>query len=221
MVKSPIPTIPLRIAIPRGNLFEPTLDLLEKVGFDVREIRENDRKLVFQLGEGREVITTRPTDVPTYVEYGASDVGIVGKDVLLEHRRNVYELLDLGYGRCRIVYAAPEGSDPQNDELRHLGVMRVASKYPNITRSYFEERGIQVEVIDLRGSIELAPQVGLAEGIVDLTSTGVTLKENALEEQAEIVSCSARLIANRVSHKLKASTIDNVVNRIQEALELT
>jgi ATP phosphoribosyltransferase len=219
MVESPLPLIPLRIAVPRGNLLEPTLDLLEKVGFNVDEVRENDRKLVFQVGEGREIITTRPTDVPTYVEYGASDIGIVGKDVLLEHQRNVYEILDLGYGRCRIVYAAPEGSDPEGDELKHLGVMRIASKYPNITRDYFEQRGKQVEVIDLSGSIELAPQVGLAEGIVDLTSTGVTLEENRLVELAEIASCSARLIANRVSYKLKASVIDRAAGRMQEELE--
>jgi ATP phosphoribosyltransferase len=212
--------IPLRMAIPRGNLLTPTLDLLEKVGFEVGEVRENDRKLVFLVGEGREIIATRPSDVPTYVEYGAADVGIVGKDVLLEHKRDVYELLDLGYGRCRIVYAVPEGSDPENDELKHLGVMRIASKYPHITRSYFEQQGKQVEVIDLRGSIELAPQVGLAEAIVDLTSTGVTLRENNLVERDEIASCSARLIANRVSHKLKAAMIDRVVSRLQEVLEV-
>lgn len=219
MVESPITTIPLRIAIPRGNLFEPTLDLLQRVGFDVNEIRGNDRKLVFELGEAREVITTRPTDVPTYVEYGASDVGIVGKDVLLEYRRNVYELADLGYGRCRIVYATPDGSDPEADELEHLGVLRVASKYPNITRRYFEEQGKQVEVIDLRGSIELAPQVDLAESIVDLTSTGVTLGENNLVERAEIAGCSARLIANRVSYKLKAEKIDQLARRLIEERE--
>lgn len=210
-------TASLRLAIPRGNLFEPTLDLLEKVGFKVGELRENDRKLVFETGEGRAIITTRPADVPTYVEYGASDVGIVGKDVLLEYRRNVYELLDLGYGKCRIVFAAPAGRDPEAEELRHLGVMRVASKYPNITREYFESLGKQVEVIDLRGSIELAPQVDLAEGIVDLTSTGETLRQNNLEERAEIAVCSARLIANRVSHKLKGGLVDGLAERLKQA----
>ncbi|RJQ43700.1 MAG: ATP phosphoribosyltransferase [Gaiellales bacterium] len=211
--------MPLRIAVPRGNLFAPTIDLLEKVGFDVAELRANDRKLVFEVGEGREIITTRPSDVPVYVEYGASDVGIVGKDVLLEYVRNVYELMDLGYGECRIVFAVPEGRDPESEELRRLGVMRVASKYPAITRRFFEERGQQVEVIDLRGSIELAPQVDLAESIVDLTSTGVTLGENNLVEKAEIARSSARLVANRVSWKLKASTIDQLVKRIKEAQE--
>lgn len=219
MVESPIPSVSLRIAVPRGSLFAQTLDLLEEVGFDMDGVRENDRKLVFEVGEGREIITTRPSDVPVYVEYGAADVGIVGKDVLLENDRNVYELLDLGFGGCRVVYATPEGRDPERGELKHLGVMRVASKYPRITRRYFEEQGKQVEIIDLRGSIELAPQVDLAESIVDLTSTGETLKENNLVERAEIASCSARLIANRVSYKLKAQTIDKLIKRITEARE--
>ena len=219
MVETPIPSIKLRIAIPRGNLFIPTLDLLETVGFHVAELRDNDRKLVFEVGEGREIITTRPADVSAYVEYGASDVGFVGKDVLLEYDRNVYELLDLGYGGCRVVLATPEGYDLESEELRRLGVMRVASKYPNITRRYFEEQGMQVEVVDLRGSIELAPQVDLAESIVDLTSTGVTLRENNLVERAEIASCSTRLIANRVSYKLKSATIDQLARRLIEARE--
>ena len=216
MADSPLDTTPLRLAVPRGNLFGPTLDLLERVGFDVGELRSNDRKLVFEIGEGRTIITTRPTDVPTYVEYGASDVGFVGKDVLLEHRRNVYELLDLGYGACRIVYATQVDRNPEDEELKHLGVMRVASKYPNITRSYFEGLGKQVEVIELRGSIELAPQVDLAEGIVDITSSGETIRQNNLVERAEIARCSARLIANRVSHKLKAGMIDELVRRLKE-----
>jgi ATP phosphoribosyltransferase len=216
MVDSPFGTTFLRLAVPRGSLLAPTLDFLEKVGFDISELRYHKRKLVFTIGEGRSIITTRPTDVPTYVEYGAADVGIVGKDVLLEHRHNVYEILDLGYGSCRIVYATPADRDPEKEELRHLGEMRVATKYPNVTRSYFESLGKQVEVIELRGSIELAPQVDLADGIVDLTSTGETLKENNLVERAQIAECSARLIANRVSHKLKAKVIDELARRLKE-----
>ncbi|MFA5802618.1 MAG: ATP phosphoribosyltransferase [Thermoleophilia bacterium] len=216
-VINPLDTTSLRMAVPRGAMFAPSLDLLEKVGFNVAEVRENDRKLVFELGEGRTIITTRPSDVPTYVEYGAADVGIVGKDVLLEHKRNVYELADLGFGVCRIVYATPTDCDPENGELKHLSIMRVASKYPNITRSYFESLGRQVEVIELRGSIELAPSVDLAEGIVDLVSSGETLKQNSLVERKEIAQCSARLIANRVSHKLKAKLIDELAVRLMEA----
>lgn len=216
MVESPLKPGLLRIAIPRGHLFADTLDLLQRVGFDVEELRTNERKLVFELGEGRTVITARPADVLTYVEYGAADVGIVGKDVLLEYRRNVYELLDLGYGRCRMVYAAPEGHDPEAEELKRLGAMRVATKFPRVTESFFEENGKQVEVIGLRGSIELAPQVDLADGIVDLTATGETLKENNLAEKAEIGVITARLIANRVSHKLKAGLIDELAKRLRE-----
>ncbi|MHB1390891.1 MAG: ATP phosphoribosyltransferase [Thermoleophilia bacterium] len=216
MIRVPLNTDTLRIAVPRGNLFARSLDLLELVGFDIRELRQNDRKLTFDVGENRTIITTRPTDVPTYVEYGAADVGIVGKDVLLEHDRNVYELVDLGFGDCRVVYATHADRDPEDGELKHLGVMRVASKYPNITRRFFEERGQQVEVIELKGSIELAPLVDLADGIVDLTATGVTLKENNLVERAEIATCTARLIANRVSHKLKAGMIDRLARRLKD-----
>lgn len=213
--RSPLDPGILRLAVPRGSLFNESLDILQEVGFNVAELRHNDRKLQFEVGPGRTIITTRPSDVPTYVEYGASDVGIVGKDVLLEHRRDVYELLDMGYGRCRVVYATPSDRDPEDEELKHLGIMRVATKFPNITRSYFESLGKQVETIELRGSIELAPQVDLAEGIVDLTATGVTLKENNLVERAEIAVCTARLIANRVSHKLKAGMINELTRRLK------
>jgi len=219
MKRSPLDPGALRLAIPRGALFGQTLDILQEVGFDVSEMRQNDRKLQFDVGVGRTIITTRPSDVPTYVEYGASDVGIVGKDVLLEHRRNIYELLDLGYGRCRVIYATPADRDPEDEELRHLGIMRVATKFPNITKAYFEGLGRQVETIELRGSIELAPQVDLAEGIVDLTATGVTLKENNLVERAEIAVCTTRLIANRVSHKLKAGLIDELTRRLKEVTQ--
>lgn len=216
MKRSPLDPGNLRLAVPRGSLFKETLDILEEVGFNVAELRQNDRKLQFDVGPGRTIITTRPSDVPTYVEYGASDVGIVGKDVLLEHKSNVYELLDMGYGRCRVIYATSADRDPEDEELKHLGIMRVATKFPNITRSYFEGLGKQVETIELRGSIELAPQVDLAEGIVDLTATGVTLRENNLVERAEIAVCTTRLIANRVSHKLKAGLINELTRRLKE-----
>ncbi|MEW6020348.1 MAG: ATP phosphoribosyltransferase, partial [Pseudomonadota bacterium] len=124
MIKSPLSTDTLRIAVPRGSLFAESLDLLENIGFDVAELRAQDRKLLFEVGENRSIITTRPSDVPTYVEYGAADVGIVGKDILLEHQPSVYELADLGFGRCVIVYATPRDRDPEEEELRHLGVMR-------------------------------------------------------------------------------------------------
>jgi ATP phosphoribosyltransferase len=216
MSGSPLDPGTLKLAVPRGSLFKDSLDMLQRIGFDVGELRANDRKLTFEVGEGRIIIATRPSDVPTYVEYGAADAGIVGKDVLLEHKRNVYELLDLGYGACRVVYATPSDRDPEDDELKHLGVMRVATKFPNITRAYFEGLGKQVEIIELRGSIELAPQVDLAEGIVDLTASGETLRENNLVERAGIAVCTARLIANRVSYKLKAGMINELARRLKE-----
>lgn len=208
----------LRIALSRGAIFEETAGLLERVGFNLEEVRSNTRKLVFDTPEGTRVITTRPTDVPTYVEYGAADVGFVGKDVLKEHAKNVYEVLDLGIGRCRMIFATPAGVDPSLETLRHLGTFRVATKYPTITREYFQARGISPEIIELHGSIELAPLVGLAEAIVDLTSTGTTLRENRLEERFQLFESSARLIVNRVAHKMLAPQVGELVTRLRQVL---
>jgi ATP phosphoribosyltransferase len=208
----------LRIALSRGAIFEETAGLLERVGLDLSEVRANSRKLVFDTPAGTRFITMRPTDVPTYVQYGAADVGIVGKDVLKEHARNVYEVLDLGIGRCRMVFATPAGSDPSLETLRHLGTFRVATKYPMIAREYFQDRGMSPEIIELHGSIELAPLVGLAEAIVDLTSTGTTLRENQLEERLQLFESSARLIVNRVAHKMLAPQVAELVSRLREVL---
>jgi ATP phosphoribosyltransferase len=202
----------LTIAIPRGALFAETLDLLDELGFDTAEVRANDRKLVFpELG----LVTTRPSDVPTYVERGAADIGITGKDVLLEQEREVYELLDLGYGRCTMVVAAREGDDAIEESLRRLGTVRVATKYPRIAARHFAETGRHAEIVEVKGSVEIAPLVGLADAIVDLTATGATLRENRLEVREEIVVCTARLIANPVAHKLKAARIDALMERLR------
>ena len=150
-------------------------------------------------------MTMRPSDVPTYVEAGAADVGITGKDVLLEQAdRIVYELLDLGFGRCRMVLAGRKGDERLGESQRRLGMMRIATKYPRIAERHFEATGRQVEVIEVKGSVELAPLIGLADGIVDLVATGRTLEENDLEVREEIVECTARFVANRVAHKLRA-----------------
>jgi ATP phosphoribosyltransferase len=204
----------LTFAVPRGALFGETVDALERIGVDTAEVRGNDRKLLF---EDVGVVTMRPSDVPTYVEAGAADVGIVGKDVLMEQRgRAVFELLDLGYGGCRMVLASVAGDpDPAVEALRRLGVMRVATKYPKIAARFFEDTGRQAEIVEVKGSVELAPLTGLVEAIVDLTATGTTLKENGLVVREEIALSTARLIANPVAHKLKATAIDEVVRGLR------
>jgi ATP phosphoribosyltransferase len=210
----------LTIAVPRGALFGGTLDLLAGLGLDTRELRSNDRKLLF---EDVGVITMRPSDVPTYVEAGAADLGVTGKDVLLEQAaqrgaaggRDVYELLDLGYGRCTMVLASKAGPDPAVEALRRLGVMRVATKYPRIAARHLEETGRQAEIVEVKGSVELAPLTGMVEAIVDLTATGTTLRENNLIVREEIVVCTARLIANPVAHKLKAAEMDDLLARLR------
>jgi ATP phosphoribosyltransferase/ATP phosphoribosyltransferase regulatory subunit len=206
----------LTIAVPRGALFGDTLDLLDRLGIDTREIRENDRRLIFpELG----VITTRPSDVPTYVEHGAADIGITGKDVLLEQAdREVYELLDLRYGYCRMIVAARDGDDPLGEPLRRRGSVRIATKYPRIAHDHFARTGRQAEIVEVKGSVEIGPLTGLVDAIVDLTASGRTLAENHLVEHEEIVECTARLIANPVSHKLKAREIDALVEKMRAAV---
>ena len=202
----------LRIAVPRGALFATTLDLLDQLGLDTREVRDNDRKLLF---EDVGIVTMRPSDVPTYVEAGAADIGITGKDVLMEQsEREVYELVDLGYGRCRMVLASVAGEDRADEALRRLGVVRIATKYPRIASAHFLQTGRQAEIVEVKGSVELAPLTGLVEAIVDLTATGTTLRENGLVVREEIALCTARLIANPVAHKLRAPVIDRLLERI-------
>ena len=204
----------LTIAIPRGALFGETLDLLDALGVTTAEIRSNDRRLVFPDAG---VLTVRPSDVPTYVEHGAADLGITGKDVLMEQsQREVYELMDLAYGHCRMIVAAPADSDPLGERLRRSGVVRVATKYPRIAADHFAASGRQAEIVEVKGSVELAPLTGLADAIVDLTATGQTLRENGLVEREQIADSTARLIANPVAHKLKAAAIDSVVARVRE-----
>src|ERR671937_1377924 len=201
------------IAVPRGALFSGALDLLDRLGFDTSEVRSNERKLLF-AEEG--IVTMRPSDVPTYVEHGAADMGITGKDVLLEQaEREVYELLDLGFGHCRMVVAAREGDDALGESLRRLGRVRVATKSPRIAARHFAETGRQAEIVEVKGSVELAPLTGLVDGVVDLTATGRTLEENHLRVVEEIGVCTARLIANPVAHKLKAAEMDALVERIR------
>jgi ATP phosphoribosyltransferase len=206
----------LTLAVPRGALMGQTLDLLDRLGVDTSEVRANDRKLLF---EDAGLVTMRPSDVAIYVEAGAADIGITGKDVLAEQsERAVYELLDLRFGPCVMVVATTAGEDRMAEALRRLGVMRVATKYPRIASRHFERTGRQAEIVEVKGSVELAPLTGLAEGIVDLTATGSTLRENGLVVREEILPSTARLIANPVAYQLKAAALDDLVVRIREVL---
>jgi ATP phosphoribosyltransferase len=202
----------LRIAVPRGALLTETLDLLDALGIDTREVRDNDRKLLFEQSG---IITMRPSDVPIYVESGAADLGITGKDVLMEQpERDLYELVDLGYGRCEMVLASEAGEDRAAEALRRLGIVRIATKYPRIAHDYLASTGRQAEIVEVKGSVELAPLTGMVEAIVDLTATGTTLRENGLVVRERIAVSTARLIANPVAHKLRAAEIDAILERI-------
>lgn len=204
--------------MPLGALYADAIALLESAGVDVSPLRDGSRKLVFDAPDGTVFITTRPSDVPTYVEAGSADIGIVGRDVINERRPDVYELLDLKFGECRMVYATAAGVDPTPEVIARLGVLRVATKYPAVAEAHFLATGRQVELVKVSGSVELGPLVGLSDGIVDLVATGRTLRENGLVEREEIFHSSARLIANRVSHKLRAEDIDALTARLARAV---
>jgi ATP phosphoribosyltransferase len=203
----------LTIALSKGKLLDPTLEVFRRAGYASANVMTDSRKLVFPCPEiGMTFLIVRPTDVPTYVEYGAADVGICGKDVLLEQDSDVYEPLDLGFGACRIAVAALRGPGSRN---RLSSKIRVATKYPNITEQYFNQRGVPVELIKLYGSIELAPIVGLADRIVDLVETGHTLKAHDLVEVEVIARSTARLIVNRASLKLKHTAVTELVRKLR------
>ncbi len=203
----------MRVCVPLGALLDESIDALSGV-VDVAPLRDPGRRLVLEASDGTTFITTRPSDVPTYVESGAADVGIVGKDVLIERRPDVVELLDLGFGGCRMVYATLAGDDPTGEAIARMGGVRVATKYVRVAHEHFAASGRRVEVVKVNGSVELGPLVGLADGIVDLTATGRTLRENGLVEREEIFASTARLIANRASYSLMAAEIEDLMGRI-------
>jgi len=206
----------LRVALAQGALMPDTRSALNAAGLPTDVLENGDRRLLVPAGQDVAYVLSRPGDVPTYVAHGAADIGIVGKDVLLESDADVLELVDLGYGRCTFVVAAPQDSiDRSLDEYRHLGSLEVATKYPRVAAAHFQRRGIQVEIIKLGGSIELAPQVGLSDWIVDLVSTGRTLRENRLAVVEEIAVCTARLIANRVSYARDRERIAALASRLE------
>lgn len=208
----------LTIALPKGKLFYLAKDLFAKVGFVADNLEEKSRKLVITNEELKlKFIIAKTADVPTYVEHGAADIGVIGKDVLMEAQKDVYELLDLGFGRCHLMMAVPK--DKKRAKLTDYTYTRVATKFPNVAKQFFTSKGMQMEYIKMNGSIELGPIVGLSESIVDIVETGTTLRENNLEEIAFIAEASARLIANRASFKLKFDRISKLVKALEMELE--
>ncbi len=203
----------LVIAIAKGRFLEPSLAVLDRAGVRFDEDVTDSRRLIFDSSDGQcRVILVKPTDVPTYVEYGAADAGITGRDVLLESRADVLEPLDLGFGQCRLVVAAPNGASSADADRP---IVRVATKYPNVATEYFNRRSIPVEIIRLSGSIELGPLVGLADRIVDLVETGRTLRDNGLVVVDVIAESSARLIINRANYQTKRSEIVGLVDALE------
>ncbi|MFM1651347.1 ATP phosphoribosyltransferase [Brevibacillus sp. B_LB10_24] len=211
-MSQPINLKKLTIAMPKGRIFEESLVFLREAGVKVAADLQDSRKLIIPVEESElEFILAKPADVPTYVEYGVADVGVVGKDVLLEEERDIYELLDLLIGRCRMMVAGLPDWQPTE-------APRVATKYPRIASRYFREQGQQVEVIKLNGSVELAPLIGLADRIVDIVSTGQTLRENGLIELEHICDITTRLIANRASYRMKSEAVDEIAQKFLQVI---
>ena len=205
----------LNIALPKGRLGEKVYDIFEKAGFECPSIKEKNRKLIFENEELKICyFWVKPSDVAIYVERGAADIGVVGKDILLESKPNVYELLDLDMGKCRMAVAAPKGYVDDPDEP-----LRVATKFVNVAREHYASTGRDIDIIKLNGSIELAPILKLSDVIVDLVETGTTLRENNLEVIEEIVNISARLIANKPSFKFRSAQIEDIVEKIAAVIE--
>ncbi len=205
---------PIRMALTKGRLEKETVALLDRAGFDTAAVKDKGRKLILPVGDHLEVVLAKAADVITYVEHGVCDLGVVGKDTIAESGGSFYELLDLGFGRCRFALAAPKGV-PFFDGYR---VKTVASKYPNVARSYFGRKGLDVRIIKIEGSVELAPLLGLADGIVDIVETGSTLRENGLEVVEDVMPISARLIVNMACMKLRKAEIEDLIARMAGAL---
>lgn len=205
----------IRIALTKGRLEKFALELFGNAGYDMKPLKERGRQLIARIsGEGKqsmEIVIAKPPDVLTYVEHGVCDIGLVGKDTIMEYGGKYFEVLDLGFGKCRFGLAVKKGDDFYGG----CGVKTVASKYTNVARKFFESKGMDVDIVKIEGSVELAPLLGLADGIVDLIETGSTLRENGLEEIEEIADISARLIINTVSMKMKKNEIDEIIKGIE------
>lgn len=209
----------LTVALTKGRLAERTLDLFEKIGYPMEEMKDKkSRRLIFTDEEHRlRFFLAKGPDVPTYVEYGAADIGVAGEDIILEEKRRVYEVLDLGFGRCRMCVAGPASA---GELLKHHEMIRVASKYPNIARDYFyNEKQQTVDIIKLNGSVELGPIVGLSDVIVDIVETGSTLRENGLVILEEVCPLSARMIVNQVSMQMETERIRSLILKLREQVQ--
>lgn len=218
MVRTPAAGDLLRVAIPKGALFDESVSLLARARYDVDGLRDPGRTLVVR-GRDAEFVIAKPTDVPVYVAYGAVDVAIAGRDVLEEAALELVELVDLRFGACRFVVAEPSSATRSAEELyRHLGQIRVATKYPRITERHFAQRGLQVEIIRLAGNIEIAPLIGIADWIVDITATGTTLRENDLRVVEEVMDSTARFVANPASLATKPDLVTDMADRLSRAV---
>ncbi|MFP5527521.1 ATP phosphoribosyltransferase [Peptococcus simiae] len=202
----------LRIALTKGRLEKEAVALMARAGYDTEALADKGRRLILPVGDDIEVLLAKAPDVITYVIHGVCDMGIVGKDTIMEYGGSFYEVLDLGFGKCRFALAVPKGTDFYADGIGH----RLASKYPNVTRDYFARKGMDVGIIKIEGSVELAPLVGLADGIIDIVETGTTLKENGLEAIEDVADLSARLIVNTAAMKLKYPAIEAFIDRVSQ-----
>lgn len=201
----------LRIALTKGRLEDNTVKLLEKMGYDCTAVREKGRKLILPVGNSIEVVLAKAADVITYVEHGVCDMGVVGKDTIMEMSGRFFEIADLGFGKCKFALAGKKGENFYSG----YDVKTIATKYPNVSRSFFEKKGMDVEIVKIEGSVELAPLLELSDAIVDIVETGTTLKENGLEVFENIADISARLIVNTVSLKMRQKEIEELIAEIE------
>ena len=206
---------PLRIALTKGRLEKTTIELFQKIGYNCDEVINKGRRLILPIGDNDfEVVLAKAADVITYVEHGVCDLGVVGKDTILENGNSFYELLDLGFGKCRFALATKKGVDFYSG----YNTKTIATKYPNVTRAFFDDKNMDVRIIKIEGSVELAPLVGLSDVIVDIVETGKTLYENGLDVLEDVCPLSARLVVNKVSMKMETERIMNIVKQFEERI---
>ncbi|HIZ65296.1 MAG TPA: ATP phosphoribosyltransferase [Candidatus Blautia pullicola] len=204
---------PIRIALTKGRLEKKTVEMLERLGYDCTNVREKGRKLIMPIGDGSlEIVLAKAADVVTYVETGVCDMGVVGKDTIMEKGGTFYEVADLGFGKCRFALAALKGADI----FEGYRTRTIASKYMNVAKGYFEGKNMDINLVKIEGSVELAPVLGLADAIVDIVETGTTLKENGLEVVEDICQVSARLIVNVASMKLRKKEIESLIDKVEK-----